>query len=135
MLQSTHYGNFFDGDFTLLSKTLEKMFPEQSRGNIHETTNKYTIQIAIPGFAKEQITLENAGNNLVIAGELTEKVYDEKKSIKVHQQEFLVAPFKRKFTIPASYDVNKAVAKLENGILTIQIEKEEPAPNKRLQIQ
>ena len=131
MIQSTYYGDFFDGDFTLLSKTLANLFPEPSKGNVHETSDEYRIQIAVPGFTKEQVLVESNGNTLVITGELPEKEEADKISIKVHQQEFLVAPFKRKYVIPAGFDVNNASAALDNGILTVTIAKSETTMSKR----
>jgi len=75
--------------------------------NIINNDNEYSITVSIPGFDKEQISLEIRGNTLII--------YAENKDSTNHQK------FKNIIQIPSDTNSNGIKSKLLNGILTITI--------------
>jgi len=75
--------------------------------NIITNDNKYSITVNIPGFNKEQISLEIKGNALII--------YAENKEQTNHQK------FKNIIQLPSDTDLNEIKSKLVNGVLTISI--------------
>lgn len=78
---------------------------------VEEKDDKLVYEILIPGFSKEEISLEVENRKLKVTGK------KEKESfIKNQTQVFLV---------PESYDVSKMEASLKDGVLSIFIEKKE----------
>lgn len=68
---------------------------------------EYSITVNIPGFNKEQVSLELGGNSLII--------YAENKEQEKHQK------FKNIIQLPNDSNSTKIKSKLVNGILTITI--------------
>jgi HSP20 family protein len=91
--------------------------------NIFETETAYVIELAAPGFAKEDFKINIDGKrNLIIS---VEKVATEDaQEQKYNHQEFRYASFKRVFLLPDNANEKEVVAKYENGILSVNIPKQ-----------
>jgi HSP20 family molecular chaperone IbpA len=91
----------------------------------NEAGDEASISIEAPGFSKEDIKIESNSEGLIITGELT----NDNTKKKVSQQSFSY--------ILKRYDLDpKSVqAKLENGILEIQVKKEKDKKSKIIEIQ
>lgn len=95
--------------------------------NIAKQENDFLIELAIPGFAKEDVQLLVDGLTLTVKGS---KVPTEAQFIK---REFDFNTFERAFTLPKTADINNIEASVINGILSINIHT--LAENPQLQIQ
>ncbi len=96
--------------------------------NITDKKESYQIELAVPGFTKENFSLAVEKNLLTISGE--KAVEEKKEEEKVTRKEFHYAAFKRSFTLPKNVVSESIAAKYENGILVIEIPKNEEAKEK-----
>src|SRR5471030_1304443 len=76
--------------------------------NTKETKDSYKVEIAAPGFNKDNFKLEVEDQVLTISAESTENKTDE--SEKWTRREFHFAGFKRSFTLPKTVDAEKIKA-------------------------
>jgi HSP20 family protein len=90
--------------------------------NIMENENDFSIELAVPGFTKEEIKINIQKNVLIIKAERNENTEDKVKYIR---KEFGKKPFARKFIIPKNVDTDHVSAAFNNGILEVHIPKKE----------
>ena len=100
--------------------------------NIERTgDNAYRIAVAVAGFGESDLSLEVKENTLTIKGEKQEK--DEKSSGEVLYQGIAARAFERVFQL-ADY-VQVKGARLENGLLHVDLVREIPEAKRARQIQ
>lgn len=87
--------------------------------NIIETEQEFRLEIAAPGFSKEDFKITLDKNILTV---LSEKE-PEKKVEKYTRYEFSYGKFSRSFALPKSIDIEHISAGGENGILRISLPK------------
>lgn len=125
--------------------SMDKEFPARIPGahvkrnpatNVLESEEAYTIELAAPGFKKENFSLKVEKEVLTI--ELKAAEQSEKEDANVYKvREFYFNDFKKAFTLPETVDVDKISAKYENGVLQVQLPKKEeakPLPPKQIEI-
>lgn len=104
--------------------------------NIKESSEDFEVEVAAPGFGKEDFKIELNHNQLTISSE--KKVDNEtRKGQQFNKREFSYQSFSRTFTLPNIADSDKITARYENGILRIAIPKKEeakPKPTKAIEI-
>ncbi|MBK3517629.1 Hsp20/alpha crystallin family protein [Carboxylicivirga marina] len=102
--------------------------------NIQESDDTFSIEVAAPGFDKNDFNVELENNVLTI-----EVSKEEKKEEKNYSHyEFSYGSFKRSFTLPKDKVKESGIlAKYENGILNIEIPKKDeakPKPKRLIEI-
>ena len=123
----TLFNDFFDNDFWMTNTKKNVTAPAV---NVIDEEKDYKLEFAAPGMTKEdfQIKLDN-DNNLIIALEKKTQTEDhEKKNHKYLRREFSYSKFQQAFTLPEDVEKDKITAKMNDGVLTIDIPKKEPAP-------
>ncbi len=91
--------------------------------NIVETSNSYRVEIAAPGFAKENFRLSIDNGIITIKGE---KIMTQQNNTEQYlRQEFSVESFERSFNLPKAVDTNKIDASYREGILFITLGKKD----------
>ncbi len=104
--------------------------------NVKENTDEYMVEVAAPGFEKNQFKIELNNDVLTISSE--KKFENETKDEeRVTRKEFSYQSFSRSFTLPTLVERDKINAKYEKGILSITIPKKEeakPKPAKQIKI-
>ena len=104
--------------------------------NVKENTDEYMVEVAAPGFEKNQFKIELNNDVLTISSE--KKFENETKDEeRVTRKEFSYQSFSRSFTLPTLVERDKINAKYEKGILSISIPKKEeakPKPAKQIKI-
>lgn len=91
--------------------------------NISETDNAFVLELAAPGFKKEDFKIDLEKNILQVSSEKkTSQTAEEKK---YSRKEYSYSSFSRSFTLPETADFSKIEAKYEDGILVINIAKQE----------
>ncbi|XP_074562122.1 16.9 kDa class I heat shock protein 2-like [Curcuma longa] len=89
-----------------------------------ETPEAHVFQADLPGVKKEEVKVEvEEGRVLQISGERTKE--QEEKKDKWHRVERSSGKFLRRFRLPENAKVDQVNAKMENGVLTVTIPKEE----------
>lgn len=90
--------------------------------NVKENMNNFDIEVAAPGFSKDDFEVTITDDILNISAE-NEKMTKEKEE-DYSRQEFYYNSFKRSFTLPKSIDFSKKIkAKYENGVLRVHLDK------------
>lgn len=118
------FNKFFGFSDADLSKFLgTDVFSSAPAVNISETEKGFKLEVAAPGFNKENFTLKVEDNTFIVKGE--HKVENEEKKENYTRREFQFGSFERKFTLPKNVDKENIDAKYENGVLTISIAKTE----------
>ena len=115
--------NFFENEFPNVHGG--DIFKTPALVNIKDTKEGYQIEVAAPGFKKEDISVKVEGNLLTISAETKQE--SEVKEEKYTRKEFNFSSFKRSFTLPKTIEVAKVGGNYENGILTVTLPKKEEA--------
>jgi len=89
--------------------------------NIKETENAYEIQMALPGYQKEDIQIKVENELLTISSEKVEESKEEGENFT--KQEFSKESFSRSFTLPELVDIEGIEANNEHGILAVTLPK------------
>jgi HSP20 family protein len=100
--------------------------------DIYETKDSYVFKVELPGFRKEDVSVEFTGDTLTLRGE--RKQEEETKNESCHRLERSYGMFERSFTVPKNVDAKKIDASLKDGILVLTIPKVEEAKTKAIPI-
>lgn len=134
------FPRFFD-DF--VTKELDQIFDgtgfQNNRlpaTNVKETEDHFSLELAVPGFAKEDFKVELDQNVLTVAVEKEDQ--QEEKNDSYVKREFRYHNFKRSFRLPENaVDGEKIEAKYEAGVLYLTLPKREevkPKPARMIEI-
>ena len=96
----------------------------------HETG--YTLTVEVPGYQPDQIQVEWDDDVLVLTAEAAAEEATDRKDL---VQERLHGALVRRLRLPADVDPAGIEATLENGLLTLQVPKQEAALPRRIQVQ
>ena len=100
--------------------------------DIRETEDNLLFTVELPGLAKEDVEVTVENNILTISGE--RKFEKETKREDYHRMERSYGNFSRSFTLPAGVRADKVDANFLNGVLHIQMPKQEGAKPKKISI-
>ena len=100
--------------------------------DILETKDHYVFKLDVPGFSKDEISVEFKDNTLSIKGE--RKDDKEVKDENYHRIERFSGQFSRSFTLPGDTNSNEINAQLKNGTLELRIPKAEEKIAKSISI-
>lgn len=131
------FNRFFENDlFDWSARNFSNTNTTLPSVNIKEDVNGFEVDMAAPGFEKNDFKIELLNNLLTISSE--KKVENEtKEDQQFTRQEFSYQSFSRSFTLPNTVEGEKIMAKYENGILRVVIPKKEeakPKPVKQIEI-
>lgn len=93
--------------------------------NIKEVDDAFTLELIIPGYSKDEVSIAVDQHTLTITGEITADTKKEDENFT--QQEFVKKPFKRNFRLPKTINDEKIEATFTNGILHLNLPKREEA--------
>lgn len=98
--------------------------------DVTETDEAITIRCDVPGMQKDDIDISLKGNVLTIKGErkVEEETKDEEGRVISRERRF--GSFARSFTVPEEVKPEDVKTSYENGVLTIVVPKQKPAPEK-----
>ena len=96
--------------------------------NVIETDKEYKVEIAAPGLTRDDFKIDiNEDNELTVSMEKkVEKNEESEKEGKKHtylRREFSYSSFRQRMILPDNVNVDNSDAKMENGVLTIDIPK------------
>jgi len=121
------FDRFFEGDLLDWSnRNYSKTDTTLPSVNIKEHTEGFEVEVAAPGFDKNDFKVELDNEMLTVSS--AKKIENETKDgERFTKHEFSYQSFSRSFTLPNSADVDNIAAQYENGILRIRIPKKEEA--------
>ena len=106
--------------------------------NVKESDTAFTMEIAAPGLKKEfcSVNINNEGNLVVkIENKAQQEDQCNAEGEKTHhylRREFSYASYEQAYTLPEEVDKEGISAKVEDGILTINLPKLAPEPEKKM---
>jgi HSP20 family protein len=103
----------------LFNTSMQNTYPPL---DIKEDTNRYIILADLPGIDRKNINIESVDSKL----ELSVSVTDTKEEGEYLLKERRTTSFKRSIYLGRDLDRDSIMAKLENGILTVEISKLKP---------
>jgi len=116
----------------LLNEVFERQATEteltyRPAANIREDEQAYAIELALPGFAKEEITINFEDDVLTITAGHQPK--EDVKGPTYTWNEFgYKSKYQRAFQLPETVDADAINAAFENGILLVTLPKKEVQP-------
>ena len=92
--------------------------------NVKETKHAYTVEVAAPGLSKEDFNVRvDEDDNLVITLEKKEEKKDENQETRYLRREFSYSKFHQTMILPDNVDKDKISAKVQHGVLSIDVPK------------
>ena len=117
----TMFDEFLNNDFT--PSTCTTTAPAV---NVKEDEKAYTMEVAVPGIKKEYCRVSlNEDGNLSIAIENKMEHKEEDKKQHYLRREFSYANYQQNYSLPEDVVKDKISARVENGILTVTLPKQE----------
>lgn len=110
---------FNDFNFPYGTKNQSRVF--RPAVNIFEKEHQYELVFAVPGFEKNQFSIQIEKGILTISANQEEQ--KETNNNGLLRKEFELKSFKRSFTLDENIDSNAIAARYENGLLTVSLPK------------
>ena len=124
------FDDWFDfPDFRNLDRTERKLYGRHAdrmmRMDVHEAEDHYEVDIDLPGFKKEEITLELKDGYLTVQAAKGLDHDENDKRGKLDRQERYAGAMQRSFYIGDQVKEEDIKAAFKHGVLTLQIPKQE----------
>lgn len=94
-----------------------------------ETENGYEIEVALPGIRKEDIAIDFQEGKLTISGERRFEKKEEGRRYQMLETQY--GTFSRSFYLPDNVNPDKISAHLQDGVLLVNVPKDEHKTMKR----
>lgn len=107
----------------------------EMRVDITESDGHYKVRADLPGVKKEDINVRVDGNIVQIDAEVKKEKETKDAAGKVLRSERYYGSMSRAFTVAQDVDESKVVAKLEDGVLTLDLPKKATTTSKKIAIQ
>lgn len=115
------FDDLFDNSWTTPSKANNNMLCD-----IRETENTYEMNLALPGYKKEDISLELKDGYLKVSASSNKEKEEKDKTGKVIRRERYSGNCSRSFYVGKGFTEEDIKARFENGELMISVPKEVP---------
>lgn len=145
MFKLVPYSKRRDDVFTHFARSLNKAFEDEFfapfqnasqpiRTDIRETDKSYVIEAELPGFDKEDITIDYAEPILAIKAVRKDESGEENENRQVIRRERRYGEYVRRF-YAENVEKGGITASLRNGILSLELPKKEKPQASRIEIQ
>lgn len=98
---------------------------------IYETKDEYVFKAELPGWTRDQLSINFENQTLTISGQRELTAEDGRQYLRV---EGFYGQFTRSFTVPGIIDSNRVEAELKEGVLTIHLPKREEAKPRTIEV-
>ena len=121
------FNDFFDNDFMTRANATAPAI------NVKENDKEYTVELAAPGLKKDDLNVNiDRDGNLHIHMESKNEKKDEDKKSHYLRREFSYSKFEQTLLLPDDVDKDKIEAKVNDGVLTVNLPKTEKKEDKTL---
>lgn len=104
--------------------------------DVYEKDGNYVIDAALPGFSKDDVSIEVQGNQVTISGQYEEKKDEaDAKNRQRRYSEIRRAAFTRTIVLPREVNPDTAKATFENGVLSVTLQPTSPITGKKIEVQ
>lgn len=124
MLTSRRFNGFDLNNFFRTANGFNEVSRNYPAVNIIEEPERYRIEVAAPGYSKDDFKVNIENETLKIS---VDKEQNKVEGENFTRCEFYNGSFERSFVVGKTIDINKIDARYENGILTIALSKKEEA--------
>jgi HSP20 family protein len=100
--------------------------------DLSETPKAFIVEAAVPGIKSDDLNITIENNVLLISGEMREE--EERKERNYHRVERRFGSFQRSVALPNTVKADQISAKLEHGILHLEIPKAEEVKPRRITV-
>jgi len=101
--------------------------------DVAESDQAYTVTLDLPGVAKDDVKVSVEGRHVTIEARASKN--DERKDgDRIVYRERAVSSFARTFVLPAEVDQDRSSAKLDNGVLKLELAKRQPVDARRIAV-
>lgn len=109
--------------------------PPQLTADVYETSDgtAYIVEVPLPGLTAHEIRIQASGD--IITLEVQPRAVPEGQARTYLTQELRRETTARVFTFPTPIDVDNVRARLEHGMLRIQVPKAEGAPSRVIPVE
>ena len=119
---------------TMIEDSVDKRGQDYPAINVWDAEEKIIITSELPGINSEQVDLSITGKDLVISVKFESAGEDESKR-NYFRREIGRKSFSRTIELPTNVDPEEINARLEKGILAIQLKKQENNKARKIEIQ
>ncbi len=102
--------------------------------DVDENEKEFTVTAELPGMEEKDINVTLENNILTIAGEKKEEKEEKDENRNRYHAERCYGSFSRSVSLPEEIKQDKIKAKFKNGVLSINIPKDESAEKKRISV-
>ena len=121
------FNDFFDTDFMGRANATAPAI------NVKESDGEYTVELAAPGLKKEDFNVNiDRDGNLHIHMESKAEHKDEDKKSHYLRREFSYSKYEQTLLLPDDVDKDRIEAKVNDGVLTVNLPKVEKLPEKTM---
>lgn len=99
--------------------------------DVAETDSGYTVELDLPGVGRDQIKVTIDGRQVSVSAQ-AQREETRKEGERVIHRERSASSFVRSFTLPEPIDQEASSAKLDNGVLTLELTKKRNGGARRL---
>ena len=115
-------------DFKNLDKAERKLYGRHAnrmmKTDVHEHDDHYELDIDLPGFKKDEITIELNNGYLVVSAAKGLDEKDENKGRLIRQERY-TGSMQRSFYVGDAVTEEEVTAKFEHGVLKLSVPKQE----------
>jgi len=101
--------------------------------DVSETENEVIVRADLPGFSKDEVSVNATENSLTIEARHKEK--REERGEKYYTVERRVGSFRRVISLPVEVQPEKARARMKDGVLEVILPKKENKKGKEIKVE
>ena len=98
---------------------------------VYETQDEYVFQAELPGWTREQVSINFENQTLTLSGN---RELPQEDGRQYHRVEGFYGQFSRSFTVPGIVDFNRVEAEMCDGVLTVLLPKREEAKPRQIEV-
>ena len=101
--------------------------------DMEDLGDKYEVTLEAPGIPKDKITIKAGIDHIDISGEQEKKTEEKGKNYLYNERSY--SSLKRRIPVPEEIIPSKIDAKMENGVLHIQVPKKTPTKTEETKVE
>jgi HSP20 family protein len=100
--------------------------------NLSETPESYIVELAVPGIKQDDLDVTVENSILTIKGEIKQETQEKNRNY--HRREWRAGAFVRTVSLPTSVNADQIHAELKDGLLWLNIPKDEAAKPRKISL-